>query len=74
MVPSRFTAAHALLIRALSHAALGFDLRIESIRDRSIPELNSAFTELSLAGQLLHASFEAFPPDVRSTATPVGGA
>src|SRR5712692_1397450 len=46
-VPSRFTAAHALLIRALSHAALGFDLRIESIRDRSIPELNSAFTELS---------------------------
>jgi len=73
-VPTRFAAAHALLIRALSHAALGFDLRIESLRDRSTPELNEAFAELTLAGQLLHASFEAFPPDVRSTTTPAGTA
>jgi hypothetical protein len=71
-LPTRFAMAHTLLIRALSHAALGFDLRIEALRDRSTSELNEAFSELSLAGQLLRTSFAAFPPDVRSKATPAG--
>ena len=67
-VPPRFTAANTTLTRALAHGARGFFLRIESLRDQSTAERDEAFSELSLTGQLLHAAFEAFPADVRSSA------
>jgi hypothetical protein len=65
-LPDRFADAHALLIRALAHAARGFDLWIEALRDRDTAKLGDAKGELVIASRLLQDSFQAFPSDVRS--------
>ncbi len=70
-LPLRFTGAHALLTRALAHAARGFDLWIEALRDRDSAKLGEAKTELVSASRLLHESFQAFPVDVRSNLSEV---
>jgi hypothetical protein len=68
-VPGRFADAHALLTRALAHAARGFDLWIEALRDRDAAKLADAKVELATASRLLHTSFQAFPVDVRPNLT-----
>jgi len=68
-LPSRFADAHGLLVRALAHAARGFDLWIEALRDRDAAKLGDAHVELATASRLVHASFEAFPVDVRPAIT-----
>jgi hypothetical protein len=64
-VPPRFTHSNSLLVRGLSHEGRGIYRRIESLRDRSVDELQSAKSELNLGQQLLDQASEALPADVR---------